>query len=296
MINDIDDLQALVNDFNAAIDAIADYSADPVANIGLKPTLETYQKLRITGIDSDMAESINSVLADDDVVISANAVRTQTQALVDTYNSLNDFVSEQSGASAPVLSDYALLGITQLSEQRAEDFLTSHLPGLEVADVASATKLAALADAVNALFYTADITDASTAATDGSAITVEQLGLLGQTVSDAQLASVRAFIASKVDSDVATVSSLTQLIDAVITASDRVKAYSEDATAALDTDNGGLGAPQSLDYEVVLAGTGVSVSDVDALNVILADSDVTVGVTDLQAEVKELAIIHNTPV
>jgi hypothetical protein len=290
---DADQLQSLVDDFNASIDLIHLYSVDPDANPA--PSLTDYQKLRLPGVaDEAFAASVTSVLADGDVVIAANDVRNQTQDIIESYRGILDFAQGVTDALAPSLADYVRLGVTQMGEVRSEHFAASLLPTLSVVDLEDAPKLGALADAINALFYTADITDVGTAASDALAITVEQLGLLGQSVTDAQLATVRAFIASKADTDVADIGLLNGLVHAVVTAAERVKAYSEDPTAALDTDNGGLGAPEALDYEVVLAGTGVSVAAVAAMNEILADPDVTVGITDLQSELFELTTLYNT--
>jgi hypothetical protein len=294
LVTDAALLQGLVDDFNASMTSIRLYSEDPVAHAVHLPTFELYQKLRLNGIAEGLVDSINSVLADSDVVISANDVRNETQALIDAYNNLLAFAAEDANAIAPVAEDYAALGVVQLNDARAVGFATSLLPTQSSAQIDRAETLSAVADAINALLYTADITDAGTAASDALAITVEQLDLLGQTVTDAQLATVRAFIASKADTDVADIALLSGLVNAVITAAERVKAYSEDPTAALDTDNGGLGAPEALDYEVVLAGTGVSIAGADAMNEILADPDVTVGATDLQSELLELTEIYNT--
>ncbi|WP_340245397.1 hypothetical protein, partial [Roseobacter sp. HKCCA2468] len=294
LVTDAAQLQGLVDDFNASMSSIRLYSEDPVAHAAHLPTFELYQKLRLNGITEDLVDSINSVLADTDVVISANDVRNETQALVDAYTNLLDFAAAHANAVAPTSEDYVLLGVVQLTDSRAVDFATSLLPTQSPEQINRVDTLSALADAINVLLYTADITDAGTAASDALAITVEQLGLLGQSVTDAQLATVRAFIASKADTDVADIGLLNGLVHAVVTAAERVKAYSEDPTAALDTDNGGLGAPEALDYEVVLAGTGVSVAAVAAMNEILADPDVTVGVTDLQSELLELTEIYNT--
>ncbi|WP_340245417.1 hypothetical protein, partial [Roseobacter sp. HKCCA2468] len=89
---DAEQLQSLVDDFNAAMDLIHLYSMDPEANPA--PSLADYQKLRLTGLtDEAFAASVTSVLADSDVVIAADDVRNQTQALVDAYTNLLDFAA-----------------------------------------------------------------------------------------------------------------------------------------------------------------------------------------------------------
>ncbi|NCW70338.1 MAG: hypothetical protein EBV86_17595, partial [Marivivens sp.] len=187
-------VQSLVDDLSVAIDSFQLYSLEP--DNYPAPDAEIYAKLLIDGADGLVA-SVNSVLADSDVTIGSS-VRSEVQALVDSYAALNAYVSEEVGA---VIPDHALLvglGLSQLTDARAETYLLDYLPDLGVEDVDRVSKLSAYVDAINALFYVADA-DPALIGADEAAISVAQLALLGHAIDPADHKTLLSYVAEQGD-------------------------------------------------------------------------------------------------
>jgi len=205
----VDTLVELQGVINQAINSdLALIASSAQANTAASLNVQDYIDAGISNLNVANLAAINSVL--DSAIISADAVDTQSklQTIVDTYNLISSAAdSSADGDVTPSMEQYQQLGLNALDSVAKASLFSSVIDTKAVNEVDSFTELAAIADAITAVFSAA----AGTVATPSLA----QLQLLGITATANDLQGIQAMIAGSADdgSQVSSLSELQQLAD-----------------------------------------------------------------------------------
>lgn len=260
-VNTLEKLNVLVSSAMAgsALTLIKDY-ADVASGIG--PTITDYINLGITGVTSSNLSAVNSVLATVAITGSNVDTKAKVQELVDAYKTISTLADGTVNTVTPPSADtYIKLGVTATYVDNAAklSLLGKVLDAKQSADVDSAAKIQALAEAVNAVVA---------GAANGTPANLAQLQALGISgVTATNLSTVQAAIAATADdgSAVATVEKLNSVVSAAVYSLKVIEDYAQSNVGT---------APELAEYSK-LGITGVTASNLAAINSALASDGVT---------------------
>ena len=281
-IDTLSELQTFVTGVNSSLGVIKTYAT---SNSGTLPSLANYNNIGVTGVTVLNIDAINSALASASVTGTTLASTADVQTLVNAYNTI---FAEANGGVAdvttidPTAADYQAIGVTLggIATNSSGLSLLNEVVGAAVAaDVDAVAELNAMAVKVDAIMSLAGGGNAAT-----STLTVADFAALGITgVNVDNLTAVLADIAATTtDSSVDTLAKLQSVVNASVTA------YTGALNTIVDYANANSGTvPTTADY--ANAGvTGVTSSNLDFINDVLASATIVGTNVDTAVEVQAL--------
>ncbi len=281
-IPNIVNLQALINAAIVAADAsllLISTAAENDTATALSPSVEDYLNIGMSGVDANNLAALNTVL--NEATIGAFQVDSfvEVQFIVDSYNQLlmaADGLDDQDQKATQ--QNYQALGIFNIDSPVKVSLMGDVIDIQQSIDVDSVAKLKALAQAVNAVFE---------AAAGGVAVSLAQLQLLGVTdVTVDSLALVQQAIASSANdgSEVQLLTALQQLATAAAESINDAIAVIVDAAE----NNSAIAAALTLSQYSSAIVTGVSSSNLAALNSVLDSANITGAEVNSSAKIQAL--------
>jgi hypothetical protein len=231
------------------------------------PSVADYAAAGVT-VDPARLASMNDALNDADVkAINVNSTGS-IQTLVNGYNAVlmsADGTAGNAGSSAPLMADYAAIGVNNVSSTASASLLSNWVDGKNTADVNTVPKLQAKADSVKVIMDIAALS--SPTAPDSAAYlalknALANLGITG--VNDNNVSAVWLAIRDGADSGNA-VDSLSEIQTLVNNANDAPVLVT--GTTLAYTENGAAAA----------INTAITVSDADNATLTKATVKITAG-------------------
>ncbi|MBU6191341.1 MAG: hypothetical protein KGR68_18630, partial [Betaproteobacteria bacterium] len=299
-INSLAKLQTLVDQINGALGVITAYAQSDGATAA--PTENTFVLAGVESVSANNLPAILNALRSSTVQGPQTDTKAEVQAVVSAYNAIlaeaNGSAADSAAASNPSSRDYGLIGATQASSladgSPAQSLLNSVIGQLDRQAVDSIAEIEALASIVQRLMLTAAGTPSAAAATPAGALSAADFSLLGLTgVTSANLSVVLGAIASSANNgtEIDTVDELQTLILSTIRTAGEVQA----ALGVIQAyaDNPGSSLSPTLATYAVAGVTGVSLSNLGAINSALASIPVGAAQVDTLSELQTLVNAFN---
>jgi len=278
-VDSLAELQALVNDVNAAASTI---SAAAQANNAstTTPTAATYATAGVTGVTSDNLAAINNALNSAAVTGTSVDTPAEIQALVNSYNAIlaeaNGSAADATPATDPTAADYTRIGVTGVDSTAKAGLLGDVIGNKVTADVDTVAEVQTLANAVSAVMTAA----AATTPTGPTLAQLQALGIAGVTAGT--LSAVQQAIANTANdgTGVDTVAELQAVVDGVIAPVSAISNAAQNNSASATSPSVATYANAGV--------TGVTSGNLAAVNDALNSASVVGTSVDTTAEIQTL--------
>ena len=284
-VDSLAELQALVNDVNAAASTISAAAQDNNAT-ATTPTAATYATAGVTGVTSDNLATINNALNSAAVTGTSVDTPAEIQALVNSYNAIlaeaNGSAADATPTADPTAADYSNIGVTGVDSAAKAALLGDVIGNKVAADVDTVAEVQTLANAVSAVMSAA----AATTPTGPTLAELQTLGIAGVTAGT--LSAVQQAIANTANdgTGVDTVAELQAVVDGVISPVSAISNAAQNNSATVTSPSVATYANAGV--------TGVTSGNLAAVNDALNSASVVGTSVDTTAEIQTLVNSYAT--
>ncbi|PCH58534.1 MAG: hypothetical protein COC19_08410, partial [SAR86 cluster bacterium] len=262
---------------SGAIGKLADAAENDTA-VSIPLLAGDYNTAGVIGVTSSNVDAINSVLDDSDITDAEADTAAKVQTIVDAYAAI--ITAADGGtvdAADPTKAQYEAIGVNGVTTDVEElKLLGEVIDGKVYADIDTVAEVQGYVEAVQAVMTAANGTASEPTLTD-----LQLLGVVGITAEN--LVAVQTAIAATADdgSEVDTLADLNSLVATVVTTAVNKLKDAAQANAAVST-------PLTvIDYGTAGV-TGVTSSNIGAINSALDDGDITGTEADTAAKVQTI--------